>query len=87
MGAQEAADSGAPCDISVQESNLTLNCSRRDIDRVPNWPDQINDFQKGNADYRTGLFIMRRYQARCDVNKTNNRSPINIFLSSSNNLQ
>lgn len=40
----------APCDISVEDtSNLTLNCSRRDIVKIPNWPEQINNISKGNA--------------------------------------
>lgn len=37
----------APCDISVEDtSNLTLNCSRRDIVKIPNWPEQINNISK-----------------------------------------
>ncbi|CAG9584482.1 unnamed protein product [Danaus chrysippus] len=31
------------CDLSVQDvNNLTLNCSRRNIETIPRWPDEIN---------------------------------------------
>lgn len=55
IGAQAADDDdrGAPCDIFIQEPNdLTLNCSRRNIDRVPEWPDQVNNFKKGKTENR-----------------------------------
>ncbi|KAG6445885.1 chondroadherin isoform X2 [Manduca sexta] len=47
--AGHAADEGhtAPCDISVQDtSNLTLNCSRRNIQSIPEWPQQINNINE-----------------------------------------
>ncbi|CAK1547081.1 unnamed protein product [Leptosia nina] len=41
--AQGVNDKRSPCDIFVQDgNNLTLNCSRRNIDRIPTWPDKIN---------------------------------------------
>ncbi|XP_050346326.1 TLR4 interactor with leucine rich repeats-like [Nymphalis io] len=40
--AEDDVKSG-PCDIFFQDvNNLTLNCSRRNIDRIPSWPEQIN---------------------------------------------
>ncbi|CAH2268987.1 chondroadherin-like [Pararge aegeria] len=33
-----------PCDIFFQDvNNLTLNCSRRNIDRIPNWPEAMKN--------------------------------------------
>ncbi|CAH2106553.1 unnamed protein product [Euphydryas editha] len=32
-----------PCDVFIQDvNNLTLNCSRRNIDRIPAWPEEIH---------------------------------------------
>lgn len=60
-GAQEIDDS-APCDIFIQDSNnLTLNCSRRNIDIIPEWPKQLNDFEKGK-DYREQVYLSPYYQ-------------------------
>lgn len=49
--AQEADAKKVPCDITTQDStDLTLNCSRRNIDEIPaNWPERINNIDKGNA--------------------------------------
>ncbi|XP_072932110.1 uncharacterized protein [Epargyreus clarus] len=41
--AQSHAKTG-PCDVTIDDvNNLTLNCSRRDIDKIPNWPEQVNN--------------------------------------------
>ncbi|XP_052740263.1 phospholipase A2 inhibitor beta-like [Bicyclus anynana] len=33
-----------PCDIFFQDvNNLTLNCSRRNVDRIPNWPEAMKN--------------------------------------------
>lgn len=41
-------EKSVPCDITVQDPNsLTLNCSRRNIDEIPDkWPEQINSIDK-----------------------------------------
>lgn len=41
------------CDIFIQDgNNLTLNCSRRNIDRIPAWTEEINKLtDKGNTCY------------------------------------
>lgn len=46
-----------PCDIFVQDgNNLTLNCSRRNIDRIPGWPEKIENL--GNeGTYRHLYFV------------------------------
>ncbi|KAJ0177103.1 hypothetical protein K1T71_007112 [Dendrolimus kikuchii] len=37
----------APCDVFVQDTNnLTLNCSRRNIGKIPEWPEQIENIDK-----------------------------------------
>lgn len=41
-----------PCDVFFQDvNNLTLNCSRRNVDRIPNeWPVALkNVSDQGNA--------------------------------------
>lgn len=44
-----AVTESEPCDISIQDTNnLTLNCSRRNIENISDWPEQINDIDKGN---------------------------------------
>ncbi|XP_021183315.1 phospholipase A2 inhibitor beta [Helicoverpa armigera] len=44
--AQEADAENVPCDITIQDS-LTLNCSRRNIDEIPEkWPEKINSVDK-----------------------------------------
>lgn len=36
-----------PCDISIQDTNnLTLNCSRRNIEKISDWPEKINSIDK-----------------------------------------
>ncbi|XP_046979104.1 TLR4 interactor with leucine rich repeats-like [Vanessa cardui] len=45
LSASQAEDDvkKGPCDIFFQDvNNLTLNCSRRDIDRIPSWPEEIH---------------------------------------------
>ncbi|XP_026488240.2 chondroadherin-like [Vanessa tameamea] len=45
LSASRAEDDvkNGPCDIFSQDvNNLTLNCSRRNIDRIPSWPEEIN---------------------------------------------
>nr|XP_026488240.1 chondroadherin-like [Vanessa tameamea] len=45
LSASRAEDDvkNGPCDIFIQDvNNLTLNCSRRNIDRIPSWPEEIN---------------------------------------------
>ncbi|XP_022123640.2 carboxypeptidase N subunit 2-like isoform X1 [Pieris rapae] len=38
----DSNDRKSPCDVSLQDgNNLTLNCSRRDIDSVPKWPQNL----------------------------------------------
>ncbi|KAL0892897.1 hypothetical protein ABMA27_014580 [Loxostege sticticalis] len=45
--AQEADVKSAPCDISTtDDNNLTLNCSRRSLNYIPEWPAQIDDIIK-----------------------------------------
>ncbi|XP_075973353.1 tsukushi-like isoform X2 [Anticarsia gemmatalis] len=46
--AQEPDAESAPCDITIHDpNNLTLNCSRRNIDEIPDkWPEQINNLDK-----------------------------------------
>lgn len=48
--ALEADAENVPCDITIQDSsNLTLNCSRRNIDEIPEkWPETLNSVDKGN---------------------------------------
>ncbi|XP_041978653.1 chondroadherin-like [Aricia agestis] len=37
-----ARGEGRPCDVSVPDvNNLTLNCSRRDITEIPDWPERL----------------------------------------------
>ncbi|XP_038212297.1 chondroadherin-like [Zerene cesonia] len=41
-GSHAQDDKKSPCDIFVQDvNNLTLNCSRRNIDKIPLWPEEI----------------------------------------------
>ncbi|XP_053607280.1 toll-like receptor Tollo isoform X2 [Plodia interpunctella] len=37
---------GPACDITQREDTLTVNCSRRDIDSIPTWPEQINNIEQ-----------------------------------------
>lgn len=65
--AQESKVESAPCDISIQDVNsVTLNCSRRNIDEIPdNWPERINSVDKGNAaESRASSFIELHYRAK-----------------------
>lgn len=47
----DAVNVTATCDFSIQASaDLTLNCSRRNINEVPEtWPEQVNSIDKGTA--------------------------------------
>ncbi|XP_028161735.1 chondroadherin [Ostrinia nubilalis] len=45
--AQKAEVESAPCDISRNDdNNLTLNCSRRSLSHIPEWPVQITKIDK-----------------------------------------
>lgn len=40
------------CNIQIHDANLTLNCSRRGIDIIPAWPEEINKVtDKGNPSF------------------------------------
>lgn len=37
----------APCDVVIEdENNFSLNCSRRNVAKIPEWPEQINNIDK-----------------------------------------
>lgn len=65
--AQEADVKSAPCDISTtDDNNLTLNCSRRSLNYIPEWPAQIDDIIKGEsyyALYRKGVITSMQVPA------------------------
>ncbi|VVD04545.1 unnamed protein product [Leptidea sinapis] len=50
-------DKGGPCEIFVQDvNNLTLNCSRRHIDKIPTWPATLETQGKEDGHVRITLF-------------------------------
>lgn len=58
----QSEDKNRPCDIYIQDvNNLTLNCSRRDIDRIPNWPEEINKAENKGTDIKCQLVLCEMY--------------------------
>ncbi|XP_045448816.1 chondroadherin-like [Melitaea cinxia] len=50
-------ENNRPCDIFLQDINdITLNCSRRNIDRIPAWPEEINKATGKDACVRITFF-------------------------------
>ncbi|XP_050670751.1 chondroadherin-like [Leptidea sinapis] len=50
-------DKGGPCEIFVQDvNNLTLNCSRRHIDKIPTWPATLETQGKEDGHVRITFF-------------------------------